>query len=595
MANQFKFAIISMAIVAFLSHSAQAESEAVKCRKLFKASNSEASKHCKKAIEQGDIISQLFLDIINGKEVDEEAALILLRKGADKGSADAQFILGELYLYGKNGVKQNHSEALIWFQKAAAQNSDDAQLSLGNMYLNGEGAKKDYTEASKWLRLSANQGNVEAQTILGKLYIDGEGEYKNYVEAMKWFRKAADQSAKESEKPLQIKNNADVITWYLKEVDINNYNKAIEIIDNIQNKSKPEKSLVIKKIELLKTKVISLIYSKEPNGDDDAVKTANMIEDEYNMLIKLDPKNAKNYYDLGDMFGQAVSSFRIKRSTNIDNYSPSGKVKDMGNKAIKYLTKAIAIKANESEYFSTRANIYETMNQNENALKDYTKAISLKPNKSEYYSSRASLYSNKEMYLKAISDMTNAIEYYNRGDSEIGKYTEILNYNSRALYYEMVLDYEKALSDYKTVCELSDNKRGCDKIEKMTKNISRGKKWVNYSGNSDTKSFYDKTNIVKSDKSKYKVWVRNEQDAESMIKSMLALGVAKDDVAKYNNYSYSMIYYTLDCKNREVGAYSLTEYDESSSVISSHSPEKVKMTPIVPDSFSESLFKAICK
>ena len=491
----------------------------------------------------------------------------------------------------ENNINAGYTSCL----QAADQGDTYSQLIMGSIYSQGPDDMKDKTKAYKMFKKAAEQGNKDAQSLLGSVYINGEGVEKNYSEGVKWFRKAAEQADKEANKPSSIKDSADVITWYLKEIDIDDYDKALEIIDNIQNKNKPEKSLIVKKIDILNHKKNSIIYSKENYSEDEAIKILNITEEEYNKLIKSDPKNAKNYFDVGEMFGQATYSLQKKRLSTNASYTLSGKIKDLGNKSIKYLTKAISLKSNDSEYFGTRADYYQIMNQNENALKDYTKAISLKPKESIYYSSRAYIYGEKAMYQKAISDMTNAIEYYNRADTNISKHSELLLYNSRALYYEMALVYEKALTDYKTVCELSDKKLGCDKIDKMTKNISRGKKWVNYSGNDDIQSYYDKTNIVKLDKSKYKVWVRNEQDSESMIKSMLSIGFDKNEVAKYNNYSYSIVYYTLDCKSREVGAYSLTEYDESNNVISSQNPEKVKMTPIVPDSFSESLSKAICK
>ena len=60
----------------------------------------------------------------------------------------------------------NYTEAVKWFRKAAERGDADAQFMLGTFYENGEGVPQDYAEAVKWLRKAAEQGHAEAEMML---------------------------------------------------------------------------------------------------------------------------------------------------------------------------------------------------------------------------------------------------------------------------------------------------------------------------------------------------------------------------------------------------------------------------------------------
>ena len=81
------------------------------------------------------------------------AAAQLLRSPADKGKADAQFLLGDMYSKG-DGVPQNLADATKWYHKAADQGLAEAQFRLGFIYVEGLGVPQDYAEGVSWyLRL----------------------------------------------------------------------------------------------------------------------------------------------------------------------------------------------------------------------------------------------------------------------------------------------------------------------------------------------------------------------------------------------------------------------------------------------------------
>lgn len=67
------------------------------------------------------------------------------------------------------GVEQDEVEALKWIRKAAEQGISEAQYVLGACYQNGIVADKNITEAVKWYRKAAAQGHKKAMTALLKL------------------------------------------------------------------------------------------------------------------------------------------------------------------------------------------------------------------------------------------------------------------------------------------------------------------------------------------------------------------------------------------------------------------------------------------
>ena len=92
-----------------------------------------------------------------------ESATEWLRMAAEKGHADAQFLLGQRYRHsssgdGRNGAsKENYAEALKWYRDAAMQGHPSAQFSLGIMSMNGEGMEQDLLQAYMWFDLVASR------------------------------------------------------------------------------------------------------------------------------------------------------------------------------------------------------------------------------------------------------------------------------------------------------------------------------------------------------------------------------------------------------------------------------------------------------
>ena len=87
---------------------------------------------------------------------------------AEKGDAQAQFLLGACY-YNGYGVAKDLVQAVYWWRKAADQGFAPAQYNLGWCYYNGYGVAKDLKQAVYWLRKAADQGYKDAKKALKDL------------------------------------------------------------------------------------------------------------------------------------------------------------------------------------------------------------------------------------------------------------------------------------------------------------------------------------------------------------------------------------------------------------------------------------------
>ena len=71
-----------------------------------------------------------------------------VRKGADRGSAQNQYMLGVMYATGRQ-VSKDAKEAVKLFHKAAEQGHANDQCNLGVMYAIGKWVLEDEREALK--------------------------------------------------------------------------------------------------------------------------------------------------------------------------------------------------------------------------------------------------------------------------------------------------------------------------------------------------------------------------------------------------------------------------------------------------------------
>jgi TPR repeat protein len=159
-----------------------------------------------------------------------------LKKKADEGDAEAQWILGNAYLFGR-GVEKNKEEAdRLWKLSQQNRNYSDSpqnpvpqtnttplvtksdsrpnltgntlayaqagdarrQYEMGKMAYSGDGMPQDYEQAVEWWILAAKQGNYEAQISLVNAYRTGIGVEKNGRLANYWLEQAGSQLNEEA-------------------------------------------------------------------------------------------------------------------------------------------------------------------------------------------------------------------------------------------------------------------------------------------------------------------------------------------------------------------------------------------------------------
>ena len=92
-----------------------------------------------------------------------------IKRKADAGDAEAQYMLGLMHLKGE-GVMKNEEKAKEMFRKAAAQEHPGAQYELGLMYY----LNRDVDKAWQLWDSASWGGCVDAMFRLSKMYADGE-------------------------------------------------------------------------------------------------------------------------------------------------------------------------------------------------------------------------------------------------------------------------------------------------------------------------------------------------------------------------------------------------------------------------------------
>jgi len=123
-----------------------------------------------------------------------------LHKLAERGDAEAQFMLGTLYRNG-DGVRQNDAQAIEWFQRAADQGYVRALSALGSSYWAGRGVRQDYSRAYFWYQLALAEGDQNSKSLLEGLSTQMTREQVASVrqQAEAWLN-AHNQSSKSASK-----------------------------------------------------------------------------------------------------------------------------------------------------------------------------------------------------------------------------------------------------------------------------------------------------------------------------------------------------------------------------------------------------------
>lgn len=127
-----------------------------------------------------------------GKPTNYAKALRLYQVAAQRGDAEAQFIVGGMLFKGL-GTDPDKKEAFKWLLQAAKQgkHSPESMQIIGSMYLRGSGVPQSYEEAKKWLIPAAATNNMAAITDLAFIYYNGLDGQRDSIKALELYTRAA--------------------------------------------------------------------------------------------------------------------------------------------------------------------------------------------------------------------------------------------------------------------------------------------------------------------------------------------------------------------------------------------------------------------
>ncbi|MDR2353483.1 MAG: SEL1-like repeat protein, partial [Deltaproteobacteria bacterium] len=151
----------------------------------------------KKAADAGDADAQYMYGLIlrekNNEviDLDLKKSFELLELSAKSGKSYAQFTLAHIYEFGDEVVAPDFSKALYWYQEAAKMNLENAMVKLGLFSAVGEGMEQNFGNALNFFLEAAKRGSVEAYYLIWQIYeLDKDNRYINFNVAMKWLSKA---------------------------------------------------------------------------------------------------------------------------------------------------------------------------------------------------------------------------------------------------------------------------------------------------------------------------------------------------------------------------------------------------------------------
>ncbi|KAJ3041645.1 hypothetical protein HDV00_008922 [Rhizophlyctis rosea] len=154
----------------------------------------EAIRYYRLAADGGDVDAQCAFGrylLTSTKSLDErKVAVEYIKKSADKGLDDGQYLMGLLMDSGiDNLLEKNEREAIRYYRMAAAQGHQEAQWNVGCMLEKGKGCTRDEKEAIRFYELAAKQGHEGATERLRLLRAPKERSLKSRSSFLSLLRK----------------------------------------------------------------------------------------------------------------------------------------------------------------------------------------------------------------------------------------------------------------------------------------------------------------------------------------------------------------------------------------------------------------------
>ena len=165
-------------------------------------------KWLKAGAAQGNLFAMYKLGEIYDDRLDPKA-IELFKKGAERGSADAQRALA--HAYERDNKK---AAAFKWYATAAKQGDAEAQYALAIMHdvAVDMGKEKDRTLAFKLYARAAAQGQTGAERDLAEAYAKGKGVAKSPLDAVIWYtlKNVSDTNPDDYDLAMLLRHDKDV-------------------------------------------------------------------------------------------------------------------------------------------------------------------------------------------------------------------------------------------------------------------------------------------------------------------------------------------------------------------------------------------------
>ena len=126
------------------------------------------------AVEHGIGYEGLVYFSAQGEPKDKSRAINWLREFVKTRDRDDTRLYSDILYSGNSDMAQNMAEAVDWLRKTAEQGFVEAQYILGRMYADAS-EPPDTAEAIRWYRMAAEQGHHDAQVEL-RILLRSEGK-----------------------------------------------------------------------------------------------------------------------------------------------------------------------------------------------------------------------------------------------------------------------------------------------------------------------------------------------------------------------------------------------------------------------------------
>ena len=156
----------------------------------------------KQAVEQGLLAAQVVLSEIYVDTKQNDLAIQMLQKAAERGHSLSQIFLALYYETGVPWLPRDEAKGFEWLLKAAEAGEPFAMGQVADRYrlgvevtLDGAAVMPDIVEAIRWAFAAAERNDPVGQYLLGDIYTYqfGSSHFTNPEKGIVWYRRAAEQ------------------------------------------------------------------------------------------------------------------------------------------------------------------------------------------------------------------------------------------------------------------------------------------------------------------------------------------------------------------------------------------------------------------